>query len=106
MNAANYFKPQSESSVSKSAVSIGLDHFVNVVMEDHETYTSTAFISDVGGTAGLFLGLSIIGISFLQHSHLHMILGLLKTTTRAIKRLASRYFCSKNSKMTIMNDIM
>ena len=38
-----------------------LDEICNVIMEEHKTYPLSAFLSDTGGAAGLFLGLNIIG---------------------------------------------
>ena len=45
----------------KASFIVSLAEIVNVVMEEHKTYPFTAFLSDTGGAAGLFLGLNIIG---------------------------------------------
>jgi hypothetical protein len=39
-----------------------LDEICNVIMEEHKTYPLSAFLSDTGGAAGLFLGLNIIDL--------------------------------------------
>ena len=40
---------------------VELAEMVNVIMEEHKTYPFAAFVSDTGGSAGLFIGLNIIG---------------------------------------------
>lgn len=40
---------------------VSLAEIVTVIIEEHETYPLSAFLSDTGGAAGLFLGLNIIG---------------------------------------------
>lgn len=50
--------------VSSTGIAISLSEIVNVIMEEHKTYDLTAFMSDTGGAAGLFLGLNIIGTAF------------------------------------------
>jgi len=46
---------------------VPIDDIVNVVIEEHKTYPFAAFVSDTGGSAGLFLGLNIIGFTFFVH---------------------------------------
>lgn len=49
------------SNESTTAVILGLSEIVNIIMEEHKVYPFTALMSDIGGAAGLFLGLNIMG---------------------------------------------
>ena len=43
---------------------VEMDEEKEELEEEHATYTLTSLLGDIGGTAGLFLGLSLVGIDF------------------------------------------
>ena len=51
-----------EANQTSAAASLGLSKFVNVISEEQQVYPFTALMSDIGGAAGLFLGLNIMGL--------------------------------------------
>ena len=55
-------KAVAEANHSETAVIVGLSEIVNIIMEEHKVYPFTALMSDIGGAAGLFLGLNIMGL--------------------------------------------
>ena len=51
-----------------------MDEEKDFVHSEYETYPLTSLISDVGGSAGLFLGLSVIAMSSYIKSNLFYII--------------------------------